>query len=293
MRLIYNSNYPEIDENISDCQMGARKGKNCKFNLFIINGIIHDVCKSKRKKPVTLGIYDYEQMFDSVNLKKSISDIYDAGLKNENLALLYEGNRIVSMAVNTPSGTSERQNIQNSVLQGDTWGPLLSSVQVDTIGQACVQAEHGYKYKDTLMVSLLGMVDDLISVTEAGYQAQQMNAIINIKTAEKGLRFGVTKCKSMLVGKDTENILHSDLKVDEWSVSHQTDSVTGEDILTEKYEGPVAIEETTEQKYLGFVLSSKGENMVNINFKESLEGYSINLMTLTCKSIILSVPWCS
>ena len=145
----------------------------------------------------------------------------------------------------------------------------MSSVQVDTIGQACVQAEYGYKYKNTLMVSLLGMVDDLISVTEAGYQAQQMNAIINIKTAEKGLQFGVTKCKSMLVGKDTENILHSDLKVDKWSVSHQTDSVTGEDILTEKYEGPVAIEETTEQKYLGFVMSSKGDNMVNINFMKA------------------------
>ena len=54
MRLIYNSKYPEIDENISDCQMGGRKGKSCKNNIFIINGIIHDVMKSKRIKPVLL-----------------------------------------------------------------------------------------------------------------------------------------------------------------------------------------------------------------------------------------------
>ena len=33
-----------------------------------------------------------------------------------------------------------------------------------------------------------------------------MNALINIKTAEKGLQFGITKCKSMIVGKDTENV---------------------------------------------------------------------------------------
>ena len=34
MRLIYNSKYPEIDCNISDCQVGARKGKNCKNQYF-------------------------------------------------------------------------------------------------------------------------------------------------------------------------------------------------------------------------------------------------------------------
>ena len=43
MRMVYNSKYPVIDENISDCQMVARKGKSCNNNIFIINGIIHDV----------------------------------------------------------------------------------------------------------------------------------------------------------------------------------------------------------------------------------------------------------
>ena len=59
MRMIYNSKYPEIDINISDSQMGGRKGKGCRNNIFIINGIIHDVMKSKKKKPVLLQIYDY------------------------------------------------------------------------------------------------------------------------------------------------------------------------------------------------------------------------------------------
>ena len=75
------------------------------------------------------------------------------------------------MAVNTPSGISERQIIKNNVLQGDTFGSLMASVQVDTIGKACVDSGFGYKYKDSLVVSLLGMVDDMIGVTEAGYKA--------------------------------------------------------------------------------------------------------------------------
>ena len=53
MRLIYNEKYPTIDSNMSDCQMGARKRKGCRNNLFIVNGIIHDVLPSKKKNPVT------------------------------------------------------------------------------------------------------------------------------------------------------------------------------------------------------------------------------------------------
>ena len=169
------------------------------------------------------------------------------------------------MAVNTPSGLTERQPIKNSVLQGDTWGSLLASVQVDTIGQECEESGYGYLYKDSLEVSLLGLVDDMIGVTEAGYKAQQMNALINIKSADKGLQFGITKCKSMLVGKDLDNVPNSNLTVDSWKVSHIDIPGIGGDELVENYEGQVPIEKTEEQKYLGFVLSSKGNNMVNIN----------------------------
>ena len=62
MRLIYNQKYEEIDNKMSDCQMGARKNKGCRNNLFIINGIIHDVMSANRKTPVLLQIYDYKQM---------------------------------------------------------------------------------------------------------------------------------------------------------------------------------------------------------------------------------------
>ena len=265
MRLIYNTKYPEIDINISDCQMGARKGKNCKTNIFIINGIINDVMKSKRMKPVLLQIYDYAQMFDSINLKKAISDIYDAGLKDDNLVLIHKANEEVNMAVNTPSGLSERQIIKNNVLQGDTWGSLLASVQVDSIGKECEESGYGYFYKDSLQVSLLGLVDDMIGVTEAGFKAQQMNALINVKTAEKGLQFGVRKCKTMLIGKDTSDAIVGDLTVDKWKVTHEDVPGESTDEIVEIYEGEVTIDRVEEQRYLGFVLSNTGNNMVNIN----------------------------
>ena len=68
----------------------------------------------------------------------------------------------------------------------------------------------------------------------------------------------------MLLGKNTDNIINTKLYVDKWQVKYE-ESDTGEEVLEETYVGQTPIEETEEQRYLGFVLSSKGNNMVNIN----------------------------
>ena len=126
------------------------------------------------------------------------------------------------MAVKTPSGLTDRQVITNSVLQGDTWGSLMASVQVDNIGQECIAGGHYYLYKGKLPVGFLGMVDDIVGVSEAGKDATKMNSFINLKTAEKSLRFGASKCKSMIIGsKENENnIYNNKLFVDQWDVNY-------------------------------------------------------------------------
>ena len=182
--------------------MGGRKNKSCKNNIFIVNGLIHESLKRKSIKPICLQIYDYSQMFDAINLKQALSDLFDAGVVDDTLKLLYEANKDIMMAVKTPSGLTERQMIRDSVLQGDTWGSLLASVQVETIGKDCMDAKHYYLYKGKLPIGFLGMVDDIVGVSEAGVEAQKMNSFINLKTAEKSLRFGASKCKYMIIGNN-------------------------------------------------------------------------------------------
>ena len=99
------------------------------------------------------------------------------------------------MAVNTPDRLSDRKTIENSVLQGDIFGSLLASVQVDSIGKECAEEGYGYKYKDILSVGMLGLVDDSICISEAGFKAQMLNTFFNIKTAEKSLQFGAKSAK--------------------------------------------------------------------------------------------------
>ena len=61
-------------------------------------------------------------------------------------------------------------------------------VQVDNIDKECRAEGHTYLFKDRLPVGFFGLVDDLIRVTEAGISAQKLNALINIKSAEKKLK---------------------------------------------------------------------------------------------------------
>ena len=163
---------------------------------------------------VICQIYDYKQMFDSIDLEQAISDIFDIGIQDDTLVLLHKANKEIFMAVKTPSVLTERQRLENVVLQGDTWGSILASVQVDSIGKECVEADYWYNYIGSLPVSMLGLVDDTIKVLEAGYKAQQMNAFINVKRAENSLQFGVNKCKYMMY----MNVLDSGLEVDNWTV---------------------------------------------------------------------------
>ena len=225
MRLIHNEKYNTIDKNMSDLQLGGRKQKGCLNDILIVNGIIHDTISSKKRSPILLQIYDYRQMFDSLGLKEALSDIFDVGLDDDNLNLLYEANKDVHMAVKTANGMTERQSIKNVVLHGNIFGSILASVQVENICKSVESSGYGYKYKNVVDISVLALVDDLIGVTEPGFKAQQMNAVINAKPAEKRLQFGVAKCKTMLVGKHHEDVVNTDLLVDNWKKEYEFDKV--------------------------------------------------------------------
>jgi hypothetical protein len=69
----------------------------------------------------------------------------------------------------------------------------------------------------------------------------------------------------MLTGKDSEDVINNHLVIDKWNIKHNDITENDDNDLVETYDGKVAIEKTEKQKYLGFVISNKGDNMKNIN----------------------------
>ena len=48
-KLTYNNEYSQIDGNISDSNVGARKGRNIRDNIFVTNVILNNISKRRLK----------------------------------------------------------------------------------------------------------------------------------------------------------------------------------------------------------------------------------------------------
>ena len=99
MRLLLNDKYDTIDKYMSDSQIGGRKGRAIRDHLFVVNGIIHDHCKSKY--PISIQILDYASCFDSMCQNEVFNDLYEAGIQDNKLSLLYNINATNHIAVKT------------------------------------------------------------------------------------------------------------------------------------------------------------------------------------------------
>ena len=64
-RLIYHVEYQNIDYNLSDANAGARKGRNNRDNLFLVNAVMNSV-KRGTEEAIDICAYDAKKCFDSL-----------------------------------------------------------------------------------------------------------------------------------------------------------------------------------------------------------------------------------
>ena len=190
-KLIYFDIFEDVDNNMSDSNIGARKDRNIKNHLFMIYGIINSVIRGK-EDCVDIQIYDIEKAFDGLWLQDCMNDLFDTVSeenKNDKLALLFKSNQNNLVSVNTAVGLTERIDIPNIVQQGGTWGPGLCSNSIDMVGRKSEkQAAHNYFYKKKAKVLIFAMCDDLNGVARCGADSVALNTYINTHIELKKLR---------------------------------------------------------------------------------------------------------
>ena len=200
-------------------------------------------------------------MFDKINLKEAINDLWDSGLRNDNLVMLYLLNKNNKAIIKTPVGDTKEINIDENVLQGGSWGPLKASNQMDTIGKESLKTgENVYMYRGSQPIAALEMVDDILAIAECGVQSIITNAYINTKVEMKNLKFGVkagkAKCHQIHIGKS-------------------------ENKCPTLFAHDIKIEKVTEDTYVGDVVSSDGKFTKNIKSRASkATGMSTQIMTM-------------
>ena len=77
---------------MSDSQIGARKGKNVRNYLFVLNSVVSGVLSSKKKKSIDINILDFRQMFDAEEVLNVLKALYEVEVKYDMFVLLNEAN---------------------------------------------------------------------------------------------------------------------------------------------------------------------------------------------------------
>ena len=102
-----------------------------------------------------------------------------------------------------PWGKAKVKSILNITMQGTVWRPLQCTATMDKLAQKLYKENTLlYKYKNSVSVPPLEMIDDIMTVQKCGATSLAMNNEVNafIEQQQK-LRFSQKKCDKIHVGK--------------------------------------------------------------------------------------------
>ena len=238
---------------MSDSNVGARKNRNIRDNIFVLNAVTNSILKGQ-SEAIDVQVFDVEKCFDALWMQECINDLADTGFLNDKLSLLFLENQNAQIAIKTSNGISRRELINNVVMQGTVWGSLCCTATMDKLGQLHYMNENLlYKYKGTVDIPSLGMVDDVLSIQKCSMDAVKANATINAFIESKKLTFSRDKCRRIHISKKKhgDNAACPELKI------HND-----------------KMEDSVREKYLGDVIDNTGNIRATIEDRKN-RGYAL------------------
>ena len=169
------------------------KGKGVVDNLFLLRGAIAD-CRYLGGE-LWLTFYDIEKCFDSLWLEDCINSLYENGVKDDILDLIYRLNQRAEIVVRTPFGDIDPFVVNNLVRQGTVLGPILNNCSLDQI------CKEGKSYQNgNIQLKPLEFVNDIAEPNDEHCKAQQSNLVISSILERKKLTFAAEKYKILKFG---------------------------------------------------------------------------------------------
>ena len=91
---------------MSDSNVGGRRKRNIRDNLFVLYAIINDAIRNKIS--IDVQFYDISKCFDAMWAEETMNDFYDAGVRDDRFSLISLMNEQCKVKVKTPVGDTER-----------------------------------------------------------------------------------------------------------------------------------------------------------------------------------------
>ena len=105
-KLLHNDIYDTIEQNLTCSNVGGRKGKGMRDQLFILYSIINNVINGKSKS-LCLMSYDIIQAFDKMNFAETHNDLWDVKITNNKFALICQLDQECHVTVKTLWGETK------------------------------------------------------------------------------------------------------------------------------------------------------------------------------------------
>ena len=241
-----------------DCNVGGRRNRSIRDNLFVINAVINDALVYQMIE-IDIHFYDLSQCFDSMWFEETMNDLWDSmEVRDDKFNLISEMNREVDLFVKTPVGDTKVFTVDRIEQQGTVLAPLKCSNQMDSIPRECLRdGIEMFRYRNAVTIAPLGMIDDLAAISYCGPQSVILNAVINAKTDMKKLEFNQKKCVKLHISKADRKCTNNE---------PITRNVKCTFLQVQDFE----MKEAEDEKYVGDVISCNGSNDGNISRRRSL-----------------------
>ena len=248
-RMMYNTCYEVIDENLTDANVGARKDRSFRDNIFVLGAVNNSVINGDCK-PIQVQTMDIMKCFDKLWLEASINSLYEAGLKCDILNLLFRENENAGIAVKVNNSLTSRTNVKKVVMQESVWGGLKCTTSMDKLNKLILTNNTlMYKYRgdQDIGIGVLGMIDDNLGISDCGNNSIAKNAVINSFVETQRLEMHMEKSMVLHVG----NVRKCDQPCPSLKVHKET------------------MQKADSFKYLGNIISSNGSNRATIEYRRN------------------------
>ena len=133
-KVLYDDVYPTIDDELSYSNIGGRKGRNIRDHLFVIYAVINDVINGS-SPPLDIQSIDIHKCFDEMWYQETHNDMYDVQVQDDKFCLIAKMDETAKVVVKTPCGLTDEFTLEKIVMQGSVFGPIKSTIQIDTLGR--------------------------------------------------------------------------------------------------------------------------------------------------------------
>ena len=143
----------------------------------------------------------FMKCFDSLWLEDCMNSLWDLGVKDDILCLIYLMNIKATVTIKSPLGDTGPLFLSNFVKQGTGLGPVLNNCSLNKLSTDSIGYNFGSVQKS------IEFVDDLADLNRDKQSAPASNAVLEAIQHEQRLTFSTEKCELLKISSKDDTCL--------------------------------------------------------------------------------------